>query len=122
MRNKKRLAWIEIFKEVNSFMELNLEKWNSIDEIRRTYDLFINNLKKINELQPELKQEISGLKGELDGKRSVLLQKIFPVGNILEVYAQDHPAGKNSDVLLIGQKRVEELSDKALLDHALSLH
>ena len=81
MRNKKRLHRIQLFNKVNSFMEINLEKWNGIDEIRRTYDVFINNLKKINELQPELKQEITGLKEELAVKRSAMLKKIFPVGN-----------------------------------------
>lgn len=122
MKNTKRLTRIRNFKEVNAFMEQNLEKWNSIDEIRRTYDVFMNNLKKINDLQPELKQEVKGLKEELQGKREELFKKIFPIGNILEVYAQDHSVGKNSESLLIGQKRLKALADNDLLHHALSLH
>jgi hypothetical protein len=122
MKNTKRQTRIRKFKEINVFMEQNLEKWNSIDEIRRTYDVFVNNLKKINDLQPELKQEVKGLTEELEAKREVLLKKIFPIGNILEVYAQDHSVGKNSESLLIGQKRLEVLSNKDLLHYALNLH
>ncbi len=122
MKNKKKLALISQFEEVNSYMEMNLEKWNGIDEIRRTYDEFVNKLKKIKDIQPELKHDISALKKELDDKRTHLLLKIFPVGNILEVYAEDHPIGKNSYGLVMGQKYIESLNRKDLLDHALSLY
>jgi len=122
MKNKKKQALISVFEEVNSFMELNLEKWNGIDAIRRTYDELVKNLKKIKELQPEINKDIEGLKEDLAGKRIQLLDKIFPLANILEVYAQDYPLGKNSYALLMDWKHVESLSERDLLDHALSLH
>jgi len=74
------------------------------------------------ELQPEIKKDITGLKEEFEARRAQLLTKIFPVGNILEVYAQDYPLGKNSYALLMDWKYVESLNERDLLDHALSLH
>jgi len=118
MKNNKSLSRIAIFEEINSFMESNLEKWNSIEEIRRTYDEFINNLKKIKELQPELERDLSPVRKELQDRRDLLLQKIFPVGNILEVYAEDYKPGKKARSLIISQKKIESIGNKELLDHA----
>ena len=118
MKNNKSLSRIAMFEEINSFMESNLEKWNSIEEIRRTYDEFINNLKKIKELQPELERDLSPVRKELQERRDLLLQKIFPVGNILEVYAEDYKPGKKARSLIISQKKIESIGNKELLDHA----
>ena len=122
MKNKKRQAWIKVFEEVNSFMEGNLDKWNTIEEIRRTYDEFINNLKKLKDLHPELEHDLTPVKLELAEKRNLLIQKLFPVGNILEVYAEDHHLGKTGLSLVIGKKQVESFSNQDLLDHATRLH
>ena len=51
MKKKKSKAWITVFGEVNAFMEEHLDKWNTIQEIRKTYDEFIINLKKLKELK-----------------------------------------------------------------------
>jgi len=118
MKNKKSLSRIAQFEEINSFMERNLEKWNSIEEIRRTYDEFVNNLKKIKELQPELERDLSPVRKELQDRRDLLLQKIFPIGNILEVYAEDHRPGKKAKSLIINHKKLESLGNRELLVHA----
>ena len=75
MKNRKRSAWIQAFEEVNNFMELNLDKWKHIEEIRRSYDDFISNLKKIRDIKPELEKDLSPVKSELQGKRDILVQK-----------------------------------------------
>ena len=103
-------------------MELNLDKWKHIEEIRRSYDDFISNLKKIRDIKPELEKDLSPVKSELQGKRDILVQKLFPAGNILEVYSQDYAPGKKAKILLSGQKRLESLNNNALLDHAVLLH
>jgi len=117
MKNNKSLSRIAQFEEINTFMESNLEKWNSIEEIRKTYDEFINNLKKIKELQPELERDLSPVRKELQERRDLLLQKIFPVGNILEVYAEDHKPGKKARSLIINHKKLESFGNKKLLVH-----
>jgi hypothetical protein len=121
MKQRKRQSWIKVFEEVHSFMELHLEKWNGIDEIRRTYDEFMNRLKKIRDLQPELQKDISGPKQELKRKRIRLLHLLMPAVNILEVYAQDHPVGKNTEALLINQMKLESLKNMQLLTYAKNL-
>ena len=103
-------------------MEGHLDKWNTIAEIRKTYDEFVNNLKKLKDLQPELERDITPLRQELADKRDTLAGKLLPVGNILEVYAEDHRIGKKARLLIAGQKKLESCSDNKLLDHANRLH
>ncbi|HEC43206.1 MAG TPA: hypothetical protein ENI20_10295 [Bacteroides sp.] len=122
MKNKKKLSRIKLFEEIVSFMENNLDKWNSIEEIRRTYDEFTHNLKKLKDLQPELERDLAPVLSELGDKRELLMQRLFPVGNILEVYAEDHKMGKKSISLLKSSKKLDSLSNKKLLSHATRLY
>jgi hypothetical protein len=117
MKNKKTLSRIKLFEEIVSFMENNLDKWNSIEEIRRTYDEFTHNLKKLKDLQPELERDLAPVLNELGDKRELLMQRLFPVGNILEVYAEDHKMGKKSISLLKSSKKLDSISNKDLLSH-----
>jgi len=109
MKTKKSQAWITVFGQVNEFMERNLEKWNTIDEIRRTYDDFINNLRKLRELQPELEQDLEPIRDELSDKRALLEGKLFPIGNILEVYSNDNSTAKKARSLVSEWKKLESL-------------
>jgi hypothetical protein len=122
MKNNKSLSRISQFDEINAFMESHLDKWNSIEEIRKTYDEFINKLKKIKELQPELDRDLSPLKKEMNDRQEILLRKLFPVGNILEVYAQDHKLGKKAGSLLISGKSLDSMDTEALLKHSRRLY
>ncbi len=122
MKKNKSLEWIGVFDEVNGFMERHLDKWNTIEEIRQTYDEFINNLKKIKDLQPELEQDLAPLKKELREKRERLSEKLFPVVNLFEVYAQDHPIGKKLRKIQLNQKDLESSGDQQLYQLAHSLH
>lgn len=122
MKKQKSQAWIEVFQELNVLMERNLDKWSSIEEIRKTYDEFISNLKKLKDLQPELEKDLAPVEQELSEKRMLLVQKVFPVGSILEVYAVDHRIRKKSNALLISRKQLESYSSKDLLDHATRIH
>ncbi len=122
MKDVKRRKWLEIFEQVNAFMEGSLDKWNTIEEIRRTYDDFIKNLKKLKDLQPELDKDISAVKKRTTDSRDHLLEKLFPVGNILEVYAEDHRLGKKARSLLPGREKIKSAGHRKLLDHARRLH
>lgn len=122
MKQRKSQRWISLFEELNEFMERNLDKWNTIDEIRNTYDKFIKNLKKIKDLQPELEQDLTPVREELSGKRDVLLEKLYPPGNILEVYAQDHRIGKKARKLVEEWKKLESLGFHRLHDLSRGLY
>jgi flagellar biosynthesis chaperone FliJ len=118
MGKKKIQRWISIFEKVNEFMERNLDKWNTIDAIRKTYDKFIKNLKKIKDLQPELEQDLTPIMEELSRKRDALLEKLVPIGNILDVYSQDQNISEKARSLASDWKKVGSLGIHRLLDHS----
>ncbi len=118
MKNEKRMAWILQFQEINRLMENQLEKWHSITEIRRTYDEFIRNLKKLKDLQPDLEKNLDPVRDELKEKREQLIEKIFPVTNILAVYATDKKLKKGTRNMIIKRDELNKLNKAKLLDLA----
>jgi len=118
MKNEKRMAWILQFQEINKLMEDQLEKWQSITEIRKTYDVFIKNLKKLKDLQPDLEKNLAPVKDELAEKRENLIEKIFPVTNILAVYASDMKLKKGTRSMIISKEELNNLKNAKLLDFA----
>ncbi|MCK4750024.1 MAG: hypothetical protein KAT15_23375 [Bacteroidales bacterium] len=122
MKKQKSQAWIKVFHEINAYMESNLDKWNTIDEIRRTYDEFISNFKKLKDLQPELEKDLNPVEEDLADKREILHRKLFPVSNVFEVYAVDHPVGKKGKAVLVARKRLESYKNKDFLKHITRVH
>lgn len=118
MKNEKRKAWILHFQEINKLMEDQLEKWQSITEIRNTYDEFIRNLKKLKDLQPDLEKNLGPVQEELREKRGQLTEKIFPVVNVLAVYAADHKLRKKVRSMIISREELNQLKETKLMDFA----
>ena len=118
MKNEQRMAWILQFQEINKLMEDQLDKWQSITEIRKTYDAFIKNLKKLQDLQPDLETNLDPFKDELQEKRDHLIDKIFPVTNILAVYVSDKKVKKGKRNLIISKEELRKLKKGKLLDLA----
>jgi hypothetical protein len=102
-------------------MEEHLEKWQSIAEIRKTYDDFIKNLKKLKDLQPDLEKNLTPVKDELKEKREHLIGKIFPITNILAVYVSDKNLKKETRSLIISMEELNKLKKTKLLDLAARL-
>ena len=103
-------------------MEANLNKWNSIEEIRNSYDRFVQNLKKIGDLQPELDQDFTPIREEVSLRRQNLLEKLSPAGNILEVFTRDHDPGKKVRAMASDWRRAESLGNHRLLDLSAGIH
>ena len=118
MRIENRKAWIKQFQEINNLMEDQLDKWKSIDEIRKTYDDFIKNLKQIKDMQPDLDKDLGPLSDEFDMKKALLIGKIFPVVNILAVYASDNNLKKGISKLIISREELGNLKKRKLLEFA----
>lgn len=118
MKNEKRSAWILQFQEINKLMEDQLEKWNSIAEIRKTYDDFVKNLKKLKDLQPDLEKNLGPVQDELKEKRENLIGKIFPVANIMAVYKSDNKLNKGVRSMIISQDELNKMKNGKLLDLA----
>lgn len=118
MKNEKRMAWILQFQEINRLMEDQLEKWHSITEIRKTYDEFIRNLKKLKDLQPDLEKNLDPIQDEMKEKREQLIDKIFPVSNIMAVYVTDKKLKKGTRNMVINKEDLNKLKKAKLLDLA----
>ncbi len=118
MKNEKRSACILQFQEINKLMEDQLEKWNSIAEIRKTYDEFIKNLKKLKDLQPDLEKNLDPVQDELKEIREHLIEKIFPITNILAVYVSDKKLKKGTRNMIISREELNKLKKAKLLDLA----
>ncbi len=118
MKNEKRMAWILQFQEINKLMEDQLEKWHSIAEIRKTYDEFIKNLKKLKDLQPDLEKNLDPVQDELKEKHENLIGKIFPLTNILAVYINDKKLKKGTRSMIISKDELDKLKKAKLLDLA----
>lgn len=118
MKNEKRMAFILHFQEINKLMEDQLEKWHSITEIRKTYDEFIKNLKKLKDIQPDLEKNLDPVQDELKEKQEHLIEKIFPVTNILAVYVSDKKMKKGTRSMIISKEELNKLKKVKLLDLA----
>ena len=118
MKNEKRMAFILHFQEINKLMEDQLEKWHSITEIRKTYDEFIKNLKKLKDIQPDLEKNLDPVQDELKEKQEHLIEKIFPVTNILAVYVSDKKMKKGTRSMIISREELNKLKKVKLLDLA----
>ena len=118
MKNEKRMVWILQFQEINKLMEGQLEKWHSITEIRKTYDEFIKNLKKLKDLQPDLEKNLGPVQDELKEKQENLIGKFFPVANILAVYGSDNKLKKGVRSIIISRDELNKMNKGKLLDLA----
>jgi hypothetical protein len=118
MKNEKRTACILHFQEINKLMEDQLEKWKSITEITKTYDEFIKNLKKLKDLQPDLEKNLIPVQDEFEEKRENLIDKIFPVANILAVYGSDINLKKGVRNIIVSREELSKLKKAKLLDIA----
>ena len=118
MKNEMRSSWILQSQELNKLMEEQLEKWNSIAEIRKTYDEFIRNLKKLKDLQPDLEKNLGPVQDDLRSKQEQLIEKIFPVTNILAVYGSDHKLKKSVRTMITSQEELQKMKKGKLLDLA----
>ena len=112
------MAFILHFQEINKLMEDQLEKWHSITEIRKTYDEFIKNLKKLKDIQPDLEKNLDPVQDELKEKQEHLIEKIFPVTNILAVYVSDKKMKKGTRSMIISKEELNKLKKVKLLDLA----
>jgi hypothetical protein len=102
-------------------MEENLDSWNHIGEIRRSYDDFVKNLKRLREVKKDLLRDLSPFRTSLIEKRRQLLQKLSPLTNVLAVYIQDHPSGKKIETMVQQRHQLKEYGHTSLLKYAKKL-
>jgi chromosome segregation ATPase len=101
----KLVKQMAIQKSVMDVMEKNLAAWQSVEEMRKDYDLFVRNLKKIDDDLAEIKKDLAPLKKKRLRSKNALIQQLSPVTGILEVYAGDS-----------GDRKLARLTDSRIDD------
>jgi hypothetical protein len=100
--SKKIEKQVAIQRSVMAVMEQHLPAWQQVAELKKSYDLFVKNLKKINDSSGLLKLDLAPLKKKRLKSRESLILHIRPVIAVLGVYAND-----TGDKKLAGLVRVK---------------
>lgn len=83
-------------KKLNSFhrfyevMENNFAKWNKTTQLQNSYDKFVKNLKKLDELVLIERQDPSNTREKVFKVRTEIISKLIPVINLIDLYADDN--------------------------------
>jgi hypothetical protein len=108
--NKKQQKQVAIQKAVMEVMEKHLTKWQSVTELKRKYDRFVRNLKKIDDYYLDLQKHLAPLKQSKRNSRKALLEQLFPIASVVGVFAYDmgdRKLGKNVDMKLSELKKMK---------------
>lgn len=112
-------------RTVMDHMESNLKLWQNVEALRKNYDRFIRNIKRINDLEAELAESPVSLDTEKEKARKKLAEAILPVVNVLNVIASETGNKKlmkitdliNSDIENQKCNKLLKLGDKILKNH-----
>ncbi len=83
--NEKILNYQKLFE----VMENNLEKWSKIEKFKSSYDEFVRNLKKLEDVKLVAEKNFDATNQKLDSLRQDITTKLVPVSNLLDLYAVD---------------------------------
>ena len=92
-------------KSVMEVMENHLPVWESVREIRKNYDDFIMNIKKIGDCLAETETDLTPLKEKLHLSKESLIGQVLPVAGVLGVFAGD-----------TGDRKLEKITDVKIID------
>ena len=105
---------IEIQRSIMSVMEQNLSIWRSVPELKNKYDLFVRNLKKIEDHQNMAGTDLAPYREKKLGSMKTLLQKAIPVISVLGVYAKDTGNTKLNKLVNLNADELETMNPDAL--------
>ena len=110
-KSEKQLA---IQKSVMDVMEKHIAIWQDVEEIRNKYDLFIRNIKKIDDDLAMTGTNLPPLKQKCNTARKVLVRHAFPIISVLDVYASDIRDDKLIKLLNSEDHKLEKMKPDAL--------
>jgi hypothetical protein len=108
--DKKILNYEKLF----NVMEKNLDKWSHINQFKSTYDDFVLNLKKLNDLKSIIEKDFSETNKKLTNLEKELRTKLVPVTNLLELYAVDKNKKALKKKMINIRRKVDKLSAEGL--------
>lgn len=105
---------ISVFGKLYDTLEKNLDKWGDIEQFKSSYDDFVKNLKKLEELIPVSKKDHEGIISDLKRTRTELTSKLIPVSNLMDLYAQDKSKKSLKKKIEKTRRKLDKLSDSGL--------
>jgi len=110
----KHLKKIEAYQNFHRVMENNLMKWTNTGQFKNSYDRFVRNLKKLNELKEDAQQDRSDLKEKLYKSRIDMIERFIPVLDLVELYAKDNKKKSLKKKVEKIRSRLDGMSDDML--------
>ena len=118
---KKHSRKIAQQKAVMEVMEENLDKWQSFKAIEKNYDRFVRNLKKINDYEVNLMADLTPLKEKKKSSKGELLEKLFPVISVLDVFAAETGDKKLAKLSGVSFSELERMKHNALVTYSIKV-
>jgi hypothetical protein len=105
---------VAIQKYVMDVMEKNIVKWKDVEEIKKKYDHFVRNLKKIEDDLLIISTDLSPLEQKSTASKEELIRKVSPIAGVLGVYAGDIGDMKLARIGGMSEKELRKIQPKAL--------
>lgn len=86
---EKQEKKVAVQKAVMEVMEKNISKWRAVSAMKKKYDLFVRNIKKIDDYMSAGNTDIAPLKENRLHAKKAMIEQVFPVISVLGVYAYD---------------------------------
>ena len=111
---KKLEQQIFMQRTVMHIMERHLGKWQPVAELKRNYDLFIKNLKRIDDSLGHISIDLDPIRHELAASRTKLIEQLFPATSVLAVYAIDRGDRKLQKMAKVKFTELEKMDPREL--------
>lgn len=105
-------------KAVMEVMEKNLTIWQSVTALKKKYDQFVRNIKKIDDYDTILRTSSEKLKEKRIKSHKELVEKLFPVTSVLSVFASDAGHHKLENLTKVKYSRLEKMKHDALVKYS----
>jgi len=115
---EKQKEKVAVQQAVRGVMEQHVSKWHSVAALKSQYDQFILNLKKIEGHMLVLKQDLAPLKEKRNRLKEQLVETLFPVISVLDVYATEAGDRKIAKFLKGKLEETQGLKPDALISFA----
>lgn len=103
------------FSSIMGVMEKNMKTWQDIPALTSTYDRFVRNCKKMDDLKQNTPGNLQVYIDEYSAKRSALIGKLLPFLSAAAVIGYDRKNQKLEKLAGIQPEKLETLKDKELL-------
>jgi hypothetical protein len=118
---EKQEKKVAVQKAVMEVMETHNSRWQSVPEMKKNYDIFVRNLKKIDDHIEVLRTDPDPLKKDRLHSRQALIDQLFPVISVLGVYAFDRGDSKLGKFVRMKFSDLEKMKADALQKYGIKV-